>query len=176
MTPESVRSQTLQFKQLQPIFCSIAASPFLCQYRSAGARTVPWSLQTSHQELQCNVVLSLNPYNLLTSLRSVNLTDGLYKTSEPKKTQSLLTKGGMEAMRGHHGSLRTVGSKGQCLMRRVPITIYFIITKLFSKNFYTYFESVCTWSQRLTCGSSFSFPPYGSWGVNWGLHWAIYPA
>lgn len=96
--------------------------------------------------MQC--VLSLNPYNLFTSLRSVSLTDGLYKTSEPKKTQSLLTKGGMEAMHGHHGSLRTVGSKGQCLMWRVPITIYFISTKLFSKNFYTYFVSVCTWKSE----------------------------
>lgn len=86
--------------------------------------------------MQC--VLSLNPYNLLTSLRSVSLTDGLYKTSEHKKTQVL-------AHSGQHGrSLRTVGSKGQCLMQQVPITIYFISTKLFSKNFYTYFVSVCT--------------------------------
>ena len=81
--------------------------------------------------VQC--VLSLNPYNLFTALRSVSLTDGLHKTSKPKKTQSLLTKGGMC---GHHGSLRTVGSEGQCLMRRVPIIIYFISTKLFSKNLF----------------------------------------
>lgn len=96
--------------------------------------------------MQC--VLSLNPYNLLTSLRSVSLTDGLYKTSEHKKTQVLAHSGQHGSHAGHHGSLRTVGSKGQCLMRWVPITIYFISAKLFSKNFYTYFASVCTWKSE----------------------------
>lgn len=110
--------------------------------------------------MQC--VLSLNPYNLLTSLRSVSLTDGLYKTSEHKKIQVL-------AHSGQHGrSLRIVGSKGQCLMKWVPITIYFISTKLFSKNFYNYFVPVCTWKSEANLWEFISFSTIWVLGIELG--------
>lgn len=53
MTHESVRFQILQFKPLQHISCSIAASPFLYPHKNARARKMvfPENCKTSNQKL-----------------------------------------------------------------------------------------------------------------------------
>lgn len=78
MTQESVRFQKLLFKLLQHISCSIAASPFLNQYKNARARKImfPGKCKTSNQKLvvkfwfviktlTTNVTASLTFFSLL---------------------------------------------------------------------------------------------------------------
>lgn len=67
MTHESVRFRTLQFKLLQRISCSIAASPFLYLYKNARVRNmvIPENCKTSSQKLVlkfCTIIKTLATY------------------------------------------------------------------------------------------------------------------